>query len=292
MSIMFSNGDGTFLAPATLESDFGYRVGGVRDFDNDGTLDIIAISSETGGGNIGKVFISNGDGTFDAGITFIVDQDTRSISSFDSNGDGNLDIAIAGAASGDMLFLLGNGDGSFGAITTYAAGVTVPSTIIHTDFDNDGVDDLAMAGLAGNAFYTFLGNTTTTTTTTSHDETTYETTGSYEYARASSSTDPLTQTLRTRGEAQIAVNTLKKLRTVIEDDLKGIDGTRTELGHAAVFAFNASKVYSDAANSISSFNDASSLALSLATRIRALSKDEAIGPHSNLDRAAVAELLG
>jgi peptidoglycan-associated lipoprotein len=64
-------------------------------------------------------------------------------------------LAVANNLSNEVSILLGNGDGTFGAATNYAAG-TGPTSIADGDFNGDGKPDLAVANGAGNNVSIFL----------------------------------------------------------------------------------------------------------------------------------------
>ena len=68
----------------------------------------------------------------------------------DFNGDKILDMAVANSNPGTATIsvLLGNGDGTFGAQTTYAVGNS-PTAIVAADFNGDHILDLAAANELG-----------------------------------------------------------------------------------------------------------------------------------------------
>ena len=59
----------------------------------------------------------------------------------DFNGDGKADIAVASSASNSVSILLGNGDGTFQAPSSYPVG-GAPLDIKAADFNGDGILDL------------------------------------------------------------------------------------------------------------------------------------------------------
>jgi len=80
-----------------------------------------------------SVLIGRGDGTFGAKVTYATETGSSTNKSFavslgDVNGDGILDLVAAGYAfngslQGQTGVLLGSGDGSFGALLTYATAM-------------------------------------------------------------------------------------------------------------------------------------------------------------------------
>jgi hypothetical protein len=75
----------------------------------------------------------------------------------DFNGDGAPDLAVANYTSNTVSVLLGNGDGTFQAQRTFAAG-TGPRSVAVGDFNGDGTADLAVANQSSNTVSVLLGN--------------------------------------------------------------------------------------------------------------------------------------
>lgn len=195
---------GTFRAaidvsagPATIASNTGYLGGGIQPFDErvadvngDGKPDVViaagcvlggggsyGIPNCPGSGNAVVVYLSNGDGTFQAPIlTGVPAASLRSIAVGDFNGDGKLDVAAAsdcycdqGSTGGVIVILLGNGDGTFsvGATLDFQGVVGQASTLAVGDFNHDGKLDLVAGvecydipvnGCGVGAVEVFLGN--------------------------------------------------------------------------------------------------------------------------------------
>ena len=75
----------------------------------------------------------------------------------DVNGDGKLDVVAASGATDNVSVLLGNGNGTFQASTTYPAA-DEPTGICVADFNGDAKPDLAVTHYSGNVLSILLGN--------------------------------------------------------------------------------------------------------------------------------------
>jgi FG-GAP-like repeat len=144
------NGDGTFGKPVATNAGTGLWQVQAIDVNGDGKLDIVALAVGVSNGQV-LVYLGNGDGTFQSGVTYTVFAN-NSISQLivgDFNGDGKVDIAAAGYtanANGPVGVMLGHGDGTFGAAVT-SAGVNSPTGIVTADFNGDGKLDLVVGGV-------------------------------------------------------------------------------------------------------------------------------------------------
>ena len=101
--------------------------------------------------------LGNGDGTFQAQVTYATDDGPAGIVVADFNHDGKLDIATSNYYAADVSVLLGNGDGTFQAEVTYTVG-NEPRTLTSGDFNGDGNIDLAVANQGDNTVSILFGN--------------------------------------------------------------------------------------------------------------------------------------
>lgn len=83
--------------------------------------------------------------------------DAVAVADFDHDGKKDLAVANAGGETGSISILLGRGDGTFGAASSYAVGPG-PSTIAVGDFNGDGHLDLAVGDGGGSTVSILLGN--------------------------------------------------------------------------------------------------------------------------------------
>jgi Legume lectin domain/Bacterial Ig-like domain (group 3)/FG-GAP-like repeat len=103
VGVFLGKGDGTFEKAQT------YPIAGypqqpvVADFNHDGKPDVVVgleiIDQEYDEGSNIQLLSGNGDGTFQAGITYLPNQTTGYLASGDFNGDGRPDLAAAGGFS-------------------------------------------------------------------------------------------------------------------------------------------------------------------------------------------------
>ena len=130
----------------------------VGDFNGDGNPDLAVTNS---GSNNVTVLLGNGKGGFApaAGSPFTVGPSPNFVAVGDFNGDGFQDLAAANGGSNNITVLLGNGAGGF----TPAAGDpfpvgTNPYNLGVGDFNNDGIQDLAVANAGSNSVTVLLGD--------------------------------------------------------------------------------------------------------------------------------------
>ena len=89
------------------------------DFDNDGLVDVAAITSST----TVTVYLANLDGSYTASAILSAPRNKTItfVQVYDANGDGALDVIANGPASGGWVYThmwSGNGDGTFGSRMT------------------------------------------------------------------------------------------------------------------------------------------------------------------------------
>jgi hypothetical protein len=162
VSILLGKGDGTFQPPVSFNTGADADYVACADFNGDGKLDLL-ISDGTG--EMG-ILLGNGDGSFQAPIVTSTSGNTPFVAIGDFNGDGRLDLVTATGAnngesdSGNLITLLGNGDGTFEAHTSADLNFW-PHHLVAADLNGDGKVDLAATvreNIFGRDIRVFLGN--------------------------------------------------------------------------------------------------------------------------------------
>lgn len=123
------------------------------DLDEDGTLDLV-VANYCGDANCltpgsVSVLLGNGDGSFQAAVSYPASSFVGSIVVADLNSDGHLDLAVANSGFGGAIsVLLGNGDGTFQPAVDSDQGLA-PGYLAVGDFNGDSKPDLAVTGGSG-----------------------------------------------------------------------------------------------------------------------------------------------
>jgi hypothetical protein len=167
MSVLLNAGNGTFRAPVTYATGtFEPMAIAVGDFNGDGVPDL-AVASQCGssltcGTGAVTLFLGNGDGSFQAPVTYSSGPGSSYfVATADFNGDGKLDLAVANqtGSNSNVMILLGNGDGTFQAPASYSTAATSAVFMAVGDFNNDGAPDLAVVnGTTQDSVSILLGN--------------------------------------------------------------------------------------------------------------------------------------
>ena len=107
MDVLDGLGGGGFSNPVTIQTPSPAQVVRMADFSGNG-LDDLAVLTTTGL----SIYLANGQGGFLPPTTYAVPPESDGLTMADVTGNGKLDLLV-GDAYGDVLVLLGNGDGTF-----------------------------------------------------------------------------------------------------------------------------------------------------------------------------------
>jgi hypothetical protein len=171
VTILLGNGDATFRTAGSFPAGTNPGSVAVADFNGDGKDDIVTtnFAYSFGGHYINgqilesdvRVFLSNGDGTFQAAQVFAAGKGCSSVVVADFNGDGIPDLAVGDGGSiffadDTVSILRGKGDGTFQAPEAYHLGYLPISSVAVGDFNGDGSPDIAVASQYDSSFISVL----------------------------------------------------------------------------------------------------------------------------------------
>lgn len=159
LQIILGNGDGTFQVPANIAIDANENIPYgivVSDFSGDSKLDIATTSAGSG-----KVFVrkGNGNGTFQAPVSYDVASSPGALTYVDVNNDGKLDLVVVNSGDNTVSVLKNNGSGTFSTFGLYGTGVA-PTAVAAADFDGDGFADLAIVNNSDSSVSIFINDQT------------------------------------------------------------------------------------------------------------------------------------
>ena len=171
VSVLLSNGDGTFQPPVDYPAGDNPSSVALGDFNGDGFADIVVtnegffVNDQFQPGTTVTVLMNNGDGTFAPLRTFDTGVTPAAVAVGDFTGDGRLSIVTAdegfSTIPGDIGFLRGNGNGTFQepVLLNPGPGGGSPISLAVADFTGTGKLGIA-ATLAGPdaAVSVILGN--------------------------------------------------------------------------------------------------------------------------------------
>jgi hypothetical protein len=169
VGVLLGNGDGTFQSAKT------YASGGVvassvaiADVNGDGNPDLLVanqcLNTNCTSGGV-SVLLGNGNGTFQTAQSYATGGLTAvSVAVGNFNSGKNIDLAVAnqcqssGTCNGNVGILLGNGNGTFQSVQTYASGGAPAVSVATGDFNGDGETDLVVANQCQSGGSCSVGN--------------------------------------------------------------------------------------------------------------------------------------
>ena len=107
LDVLAGLGQGQFANPAPLPTQEPARVIRMADFNHDGITDLALLTA-----NGVEIELGNGQSGFSQPVTYDTGPDSTGLTITDINNDGNPDMLVSNAF-GDLLVLLGKGDGTF-----------------------------------------------------------------------------------------------------------------------------------------------------------------------------------
>jgi hypothetical protein len=144
VSILINRGNGIFNVARNYAAGTSLSSVFAADFDSDGDNDLVVANNIYYSGQI-NILINNGDGTFQAPVSYAAGDNPLSLFVADLDRDGDQDIALTNNNSypGQVSLFLNNGDGTFPPRLYFSLGY-YPRAISGGDFDADDDIDLAV----------------------------------------------------------------------------------------------------------------------------------------------------
>ncbi len=161
VSILFGNGDGTFVTGAgAIQTGNGPTAIATGNFDvTSPTNNFPGLAVTNGADGTVLILLGNGNGTFSVPTPNVIATQTNpaAILSVDFNNDGATDLAVVNAGSDSISVFLGVGDGTFLPPLNVATG-NGPIALADGDVNGDGFVDLAVANESSNTASVILNS--------------------------------------------------------------------------------------------------------------------------------------
>ncbi len=149
LDVITGLGGGRFANPVAILTPGPAQVVRVADFTGNGIPDLAVLTS-TGV----SIYLGNGKGGFSSPVTYNAGVDPTGLTVADLLGNGKLDLLV-GNAYGDVLILVGNGDGTFRPFEPVKAAIALAVA----DLTGNGVPDFVFADQSLNQVSVVYGTT-------------------------------------------------------------------------------------------------------------------------------------
>lgn len=150
VSILLGNGQGGFQVAGMYAAGSYPAAAAVADFNGDGKSDLAVLNYNRSTGGF-SILLGNGDGTFQAPISYQTGDFPASVLVADFNGDGKPDLLVNEGYDNFLAIFLGKGDGTFRRAPNYS--LTNLGYVVTGDFDGDGKWDIAVLNAPVNQPY-------------------------------------------------------------------------------------------------------------------------------------------
>ena len=156
MELYMGTGDGYFKKGATYLTGSRSFSGTTQDFNGDGHLDIALAASSSNASSI-RLFMGNGDGTFQKPKRLADKLVPLALIASDMNDDGKTDLVFASGQGDNLYMLFSNGDGSFKDPIAFSGGGG-PFALTTGHFNPDKLKDVAVANSRSSSFSLVIRN--------------------------------------------------------------------------------------------------------------------------------------
>jgi len=156
MEIYIGSGDGFFKKGETYLTGSRSFSGVTEDFNGDGNADIALATSSSNTSSI-RVFLGNGNATFQKPITYAKNLVPLAVILEDMNADGKSDLIFASGKGDNLYMLFSKGDGSFSEPISFSGGGG-PFALTAGHFNPDKLKDIAVANSRSSSFSLVVRN--------------------------------------------------------------------------------------------------------------------------------------
>ncbi len=150
LSVLAGLGGIAYANPVTIDTPSPALAIREADFNHDGNADLAVLTADGV-----SIYLGDGQGGFDPPVTYNAGTDPTGLTVADLTGDGQLDLLV-GNVYGDVLILVGNGDGTFRPFEPVKAAVALAVA----DLTGNGVLDFVFASQSLNQVTVVYGSTT------------------------------------------------------------------------------------------------------------------------------------